>query len=56
MVKQIGGDRVEAKIFVDPSGDAHVYEPSPGDVKALAKQCTRLSGERTARESPMREP
>jgi zinc/manganese transport system substrate-binding protein len=36
MVKQIGGDRVEVKIFVGPNGDAHVYEPTPGDVKALA--------------------
>jgi len=36
MVKQIGGERVEVKTFVGPNGDAHVYEPSPGDVKALA--------------------
>jgi ABC-type Zn uptake system ZnuABC Zn-binding protein ZnuA len=36
MVRQIGGDRVEAKTFVGPNGDAHVYEPSPRDVKALA--------------------
>ena len=28
MVKQIGGDRVEVKIFVGPNGDAHVYEPA----------------------------
>ena len=34
MVRQIGGDRVEAKTFVGPNGDVHVYEPSPGDVKA----------------------
>ena len=37
MVNQIGGDRVEVKAFVGPNGDAHVYEPSPGDVKALAE-------------------
>jgi zinc/manganese transport system substrate-binding protein len=35
MVKQIGGDRVEVKTFVGPNGDAHVYEPTPGDAKAL---------------------
>ena len=35
MVKQIGGDRVEVKAFVGPNGDAHVYEPTPGDAKAL---------------------
>jgi zinc/manganese transport system substrate-binding protein len=36
MVKQIGGDRVEVKTFVGPNGDAHVYEPTPGDTKTLA--------------------
>src|SRR5215469_8483515 len=36
MVKQIGGDRVEVKAFVGPNGDAHVYEPTPGDAKTLA--------------------
>ena len=36
MVKQIGGERVEVKAFVGPNGDAHVYEPTPGDAKTLA--------------------
>ncbi len=36
MVKQVGGDRVEVKSFVGPNGDAHVYEPTPGDAKTLA--------------------
>src|SRR5260370_40003970 len=36
MVKQIGGDRVEVTNFVGPNGDAHVYEPPPGDAKTLA--------------------
>jgi zinc/manganese transport system substrate-binding protein len=36
MVKQIGGDRVAVKTFVGPNGDAHVYEPTPGDTKTLA--------------------
>jgi len=36
MVREVGGDRVEVKTFVGPNGDAHVYEPTPGDVKALA--------------------
>src|ERR1700719_1138919 len=35
MVKQIGGDRVEVTSFVGPNGDAHVYEPTPGDAKTL---------------------
>ena len=36
MVKQIGGDRVVISTFVGPNGDAHVYEPTPGDAKTLA--------------------
>ncbi len=36
MVKQIGGDRAEVTSFVGPNGDAHVYEPTPGDAKTLA--------------------
>jgi zinc/manganese transport system substrate-binding protein len=36
MVRQIGGDRVEVTAFVGPNGDAHVYEPTPGDAKRLA--------------------
>jgi zinc/manganese transport system substrate-binding protein len=35
MVTQIGGDRVEVTSFVGPNGDAHVYEPTPGDAKTL---------------------
>jgi zinc/manganese transport system substrate-binding protein len=34
-VKQVGGDRVEVTTFVGPNGDAHVYEPTPGDAKTL---------------------
>jgi zinc/manganese transport system substrate-binding protein len=36
MVKQVGGDRAEVTSFVGPNGDAHVYEPTPGDAKTLA--------------------
>jgi zinc/manganese transport system substrate-binding protein len=35
MVKQVGGDRVDVVTFVGPNGDAHVYEPTPGDIKEL---------------------
>ena len=35
MVRQIGGDRVEVTSFVGPNGDAHVYEPTPGDARTL---------------------
>jgi zinc/manganese transport system substrate-binding protein len=37
MVKQVGGDRVELITFVGPNGDAHVYEPTPVDAKALSE-------------------
>src|SRR5690242_15387948 len=35
-VKNVGGDRVEVHALVGPNADAHVYQPSPGDAKALA--------------------
>src|SRR5262249_37727920 len=37
MVKQVGGHRVEVVTFVGPNGDAHVYEPTPADAKALSE-------------------
>src|SRR3954452_19807560 len=35
-VKNVGGDRVVVQALVGPNADAHVYQPSPGDAKALA--------------------
>jgi len=35
-VKQVGGDRVTVSALVGPNGDAHVYQPTPGDAKTLA--------------------
>jgi len=37
MVKQVGGDRVDVVTFVGPNGDAHVYEPTTADAKALSE-------------------
>ena len=37
MVRQVGGDRVDVVTFVGPNGDAHVYEPTPADAKALSE-------------------
>ena len=37
MVKQVGGDRVDVVTFVGPNGDAHVYEPTPADARALSE-------------------
>ena len=36
LVKNVGGDRVDVTALVGPDGDAHVYEPTPGDAKKLA--------------------
>jgi zinc/manganese transport system substrate-binding protein len=35
LVKQVGGDRVEVRALVGPNGDAHVYAPTPADVRTL---------------------
>jgi len=35
-VKEVGGDRVAVTTLVGPNGDAHVYQPSPADAKAVA--------------------
>ncbi|MBJ3778049.1 metal ABC transporter substrate-binding protein [Acuticoccus mangrovi] len=37
MVSEIGGDQVSVTTIVGPNGDAHVYEPTPADAKALSK-------------------
>jgi zinc/manganese transport system substrate-binding protein len=36
LVKEIGGDRVAVVSIVGPDADAHVYEPTPSDVMAIA--------------------
>lgn len=36
MTREIGGDRVEVVSLVGPDQDAHVFQPSPADVKRLA--------------------
>src|SRR5207244_6535220 len=35
-VKNVGGERVDVQALVGPNGDAHVYQPTPGDAKTLA--------------------
>jgi zinc/manganese transport system substrate-binding protein len=35
-VRNVGGDRVAVTALVGPNGDAHVYQPSPGDAKTLS--------------------
>ena len=36
LVSRVGGDRVVVTTVVGANGDAHVYEPKPGDAKAVA--------------------
>lgn len=36
-VRQVGGDRIQVTVLVGPNGDAHAFEPLPGDMRALMK-------------------
>lgn len=36
LVRQVGGDDIDVKVLVGPDGDAHVYQPTPTDAKAVA--------------------
>ena len=37
MVLQVGGNRVHVTTLVGPDGDAHVYQPTPADARAVAE-------------------
>ncbi|MEM7253894.1 MAG: metal ABC transporter substrate-binding protein [Pseudomonadota bacterium] len=37
MVRNVGGERISLTTLVGPNGDAHVYEPTPADARALAQ-------------------
>jgi zinc/manganese transport system substrate-binding protein len=36
LVRQVGGEDVRVDTLVGPDGDAHVFQPSPGDARKLA--------------------
>lgn len=36
MVHRVGGERVKVTTLVGPNGDAHVYQPTPADARAVA--------------------
>ena len=36
VVRLVGGDRIEVRALVGPDQDAHVYQPTPEDVRAVA--------------------
>lgn len=35
LVHEVGGDHVQVRALVGPDGDAHAYQPTPADAKAL---------------------
>ncbi len=37
LTSAIGGDRVEVTTIIGPGGDAHAFEPSPADARAIAE-------------------
>lgn len=37
LVRVVGGERVELTTLVGPDGDAHVYEPTPANVRSLSQ-------------------
>jgi zinc/manganese transport system substrate-binding protein len=37
IVKNVGGDHIDLTTLVGPDGDAHVFEPTPADAKAVAE-------------------
>lgn len=37
LVAQVGGERIAVRTLVGPDGDAHVYQPTPADARALAE-------------------
>ncbi len=37
LARQIGGDRIVVRPLVGPDGDAHVYQPTPADVRDLGR-------------------
>jgi zinc/manganese transport system substrate-binding protein len=37
MLRVVGGERVDAASLVGANGDVHVYEPTPGDVRTVAR-------------------
>lgn len=37
ITREIGGENVAVRTLVGPNGDAHVFEPTPGDARAVAE-------------------
>ena len=39
LVRQVGGDRVQVSVLVDAGADAHVFQPSPTQARAVSRSC-----------------
>jgi ABC-type Zn uptake system ZnuABC Zn-binding protein ZnuA len=37
MIRQVGGDKVQVKALVPPGGEVHTYQPTPDDIKNVAR-------------------
>jgi len=37
LIGQVGGDKVQVKALVPPGGEVHTYQPTPEDIKGIAK-------------------
>ena len=37
MIQQVGGDKVQVKALVPPGGEVHTYQPTPDDIKNVAR-------------------
>ena len=45
LVQQVGGDQVAVSTLVGPDGDAHVYQPTPQDIRTLAQSKLLVSND-----------
>ena len=37
LIEQVGGDKVQVKALVPPVGEVHTYQPTPDDIKGVAR-------------------
>jgi ABC-type Zn uptake system ZnuABC Zn-binding protein ZnuA len=37
LIREVGGDKVEVKALVPPGGEVHTYQPTPDDIKSVAR-------------------
>jgi len=37
LIGQVGGDKVQVKALVPPGGEVHTYQPTPDDIKSVAR-------------------